>query len=94
MGIELSEGSGQVMFVFLLYVCGVAALGVFAHRYVTRGSFVKEYFLGNRGLGPWVLALSAAALLACVILLRRVLPLIPADDGPKQTSAEKAARSC
>jgi len=61
MGIELSEGSGQVMLVFLIYVCGVAALGVFAHRYVSRGSFVKEYFLGNRGLGPWVLALSAAA---------------------------------
>lgn len=61
MGIELSEGSGQVLLIFFLYLVGVAALGIFAHRYVTRGSFVKEYFLGNRGLGPWVLALSVAA---------------------------------
>src|SRR5436309_14456930 len=37
------------------------ALGIFSHRYMTRGSFVKEYFLGNRGLGPWVLALTVAA---------------------------------
>ena len=61
MGIELSPGSGQVLLTFVLYLFGVAALGVFAHRYVTKGSFVKEYFLGNRGLGPWVLALTVAA---------------------------------
>src|SRR5262245_22215183 len=61
MGIELSPGSGQVLITFLVYLIGVAALGVFAHRYVKRGSFVKEYFLGNRGLGPWVLALTIAA---------------------------------
>src|SRR5438128_11214290 len=61
MGIELSEESGQVLVAFACYLVGVAALGVFAHRYLTRGSFVKEYFLGNRGLGPWVLALTVAA---------------------------------
>lgn len=61
MGIELSPGSGGVLLTFLVYLIGVAALGVFAHRYVSRGSFVKEYFLGNRGLGPWVLALTIAA---------------------------------
>ncbi|HYT93791.1 MAG TPA: hypothetical protein VEL76_34040, partial [Gemmataceae bacterium] len=61
MGIELSAESAQVMVAFALYLVGVAALGVFAHRYMTRGSFVKEYFLGNRGLGPWVLALTVAA---------------------------------
>jgi Na+/proline symporter len=61
MGIELSPGSSQVLVIFLVYLLGVAALGVFAHRYVTRGSFVKEYFLGNRGLGAWVLALTVAA---------------------------------
>src|SRR5437868_14229191 len=61
MGIELSAESGQVLVAFACYLVGVAALGVFAHRYMTRGSFVKEYFLGNRGLGPWVLALTVAA---------------------------------
>src|SRR5262245_9380328 len=61
MGIELSSESAQVLVAFALYLVGVAALGVFAHRYMTKGSFVKEYFLGNRGLGPWVLALTIAA---------------------------------
>ncbi len=61
MGIELSTESLQVLVAFGCYLVGVAALGVFAHRYLSRGSFVKEYFLGNRGLGPWVLALTVAA---------------------------------
>jgi sodium/pantothenate symporter len=61
MGIELSGDSLQVLVAFGLYLVGVATLGVFAHRYLSRGSFVKEYFLGNRGLGPWVLALTVAA---------------------------------
>src|SRR5690349_3277363 len=61
MGIELSEESLYVLIAFGIYLVGVASLGVFAHRYLTRGSFVKEYFLGNRGLGPWVLALTVAA---------------------------------
>ncbi|MCI0464701.1 MAG: hypothetical protein L0Z62_47870 [Gemmataceae bacterium] len=61
MGIELSAESAQVLVAFGCYLIGVAALGVFAHRYLSRGSFVKEYFLGNRGLGPWVLALTVAA---------------------------------
>src|SRR5438093_7141541 len=37
------------------------ALGIISHRFLTRGSFIKEYFVGNRGLGPWVLALTVAA---------------------------------
>ncbi len=61
MGIELSWESWQVLAAFGCYLLGVAALGVFSHRYLSRGSFVKEYFLGNRGLGPWVLALTIAA---------------------------------
>src|SRR4051794_31776618 len=61
MDLSLSAESWQVLVAFGLYLAGVAALGVFSHRYLTRGSFVKEYFLGNRGLGPWVLALTVAA---------------------------------
>src|SRR5262245_52564364 len=61
MGIELSADSWQVLVAFACYLVGVAALGIFAYRYLERGSFVKEYFLGNRGLGPWVLALTVAA---------------------------------
>jgi len=61
MGLDLSSESWQVLFAFGCYLVGVAALGVISHRYLSRGSFVKEYFLGNRGLGPWVLALTVAA---------------------------------
>jgi Na+/proline symporter len=61
MGIELSRESLQVLVAFGCYLGGVMLLGVFSHRFLTRGSFVKEYFLGNRGLGPWVLALTIAA---------------------------------
>lgn len=61
MDIEISSESWLVLIAFGGYLLGVALLGVFSHRYLTRGSFVKEYFLGNRGLGPWVLALTVAA---------------------------------
>ena len=61
MGIELSPGSGWVMAAFGLYLVGIFAFGIISHRFLTRGSFVNEYFLGNRGLGAWVLALTVAA---------------------------------
>lgn len=61
MGIDLPSDSWQVLIAFIGYLLGVAALGVFSHRYLSRGSFLKEYFVGNRGLGPWVLALTVAA---------------------------------
>src|SRR4051794_40429754 len=61
MGLDLSQDSQQVVLVFVCYLIGVMLLGIFSHRYLTRGSFVKEYFLGNRGLGSWVLALTVAA---------------------------------
>ena len=46
---------------FLAYLVGVGLLGWLAHRYLSGGSFVQEYFLGNRQLGTWVLAISFAA---------------------------------
>src|SRR5262245_36057861 len=61
MGIDLAPDSWQVLVAFACYLVGVVLLGVFSHRYLSKGSFVKEYFLGNRGLGPWVLALTVAA---------------------------------
>src|SRR5437773_4229278 len=61
MGIELAPHSWQILVAFACYLVGVMLLGIFSHRFLSRGSFVKEYFLGNRGLGPWVLALTVAA---------------------------------
>lgn len=34
-------------------------LGFLAERVVDRGAFMKSFFLGNRGLGPWAMALTA-----------------------------------
>jgi len=53
--------SVQVLVAFALYLVGIAAFGYLAHRYLEKGDFVKQYFLGNRGLGAWVLALTVAA---------------------------------
>lgn len=61
MNLTLSSESRQVLIAFGCYLVGVLIFGMMSHRYLRRGSFVKEYFLGNRGLGPWVLALTVAA---------------------------------
>ena len=56
------------------------------------GSFSVPLLLKLGGV-PNLFVLSTLALFLCLILLRRVLPLIPVDEGPKQTTAQKAARS-
>jgi|GEM_PF-1660093 len=56
------------------------------------GSFSVPLLLTIGGV-PNLLILSALALLLCVILLRRILPMIPADEGPRQTTAQKEAGS-
>ncbi len=53
-----SAGYGTLVMLMLLIGASVW-LGTVAQRVVERGSFVKGYFLGNRGLGAWALALTA-----------------------------------
>lgn len=43
----------------LVFVIASIWLGSLAQRAVERGSFLKSYFLGGRGLGAWALALTA-----------------------------------
>jgi SSS family solute:Na+ symporter/sodium/pantothenate symporter len=43
------------------YMVGVFALGALAHHLLERGSFLKQYFLGDRKLNAWVLALTYVA---------------------------------
>jgi len=43
------------------YMAGVFLLGALAHRLLKKGAFLKEYFLGDRGLGAWVLGLTYVA---------------------------------
>jgi sodium/pantothenate symporter len=56
----LSSESLLVLCAFVGYLVGVMALGIWSHRLVKKGNFVKNYFVGGRQLGAWVLALSVA----------------------------------
>ena len=58
--LALTVESVQVLTAFALYLVGVMALGIWSHRLVQKGNFVKNYFVGGRQLGAWVLALSVA----------------------------------
>lgn len=54
----LQAGYGTLA--MLLVVMAVSVwLGMRAQKAVERGGFIKGYFLGNRGLGAWALALTA-----------------------------------
>src|SRR5881397_2101071 len=53
-----SAGYGTLIMLVLLIAASVW-LGAMAQRVVERGSFMKGYFLGHRGLGSWTLALTA-----------------------------------
>jgi sodium/pantothenate symporter len=55
---ELSAGYG-VMLMLCLLIAASVWLGTMAQRVVEKGTFMKGYFLGNRGLGAWALALTA-----------------------------------
>lgn len=48
-----------VMAALVLVILVSGAIGCLAQRVVERGSFMKGYFLGNRGLGVWAMALTA-----------------------------------
>ena len=53
-----SPGIGA-MVALLGFMVASVWLGTLAHRVVEKGSFLKGYFLGNRGLGAWAIALTA-----------------------------------
>jgi sodium/pantothenate symporter len=57
---DATPGVGYGTLTMLLVVMAVSVwLGSRAQRAVEKGGFVKGYFLGNRGLGAWALALTA-----------------------------------
>lgn len=55
---SVSAGYGTMAGLIVLIAASVW-LGLLAQKVVERGSFMKGYFLGNRGLGSWALALTA-----------------------------------
>ncbi|MES1213616.1 MAG: sodium:solute symporter, partial [Singulisphaera sp.] len=53
-----SPGAGAILALLLVIAISVW-LGALAQRAIKKGQFLKGYFLGNRGLGAWALALTA-----------------------------------
>lgn len=57
----LPTASPYLLVAFGGYMVGVFLLGVLSHQLLKRGSFLKEYFLGDRQLNAWVLGLTYVA---------------------------------
>jgi len=57
---EVNAGP-ETLWVFGIYIVAVFAIGAFAHFMMKRTDFIKNYFLGDRGLGTWTLSFSFAA---------------------------------
>lgn len=47
------------MVALVIFIAASVWLGTMAQKVVSKGSFVKGFFLGNRGLGAWAVALTA-----------------------------------
>ena len=55
---ETPPGIGA-MVMLVLFIIGSMGIGLAANRATRGGGFMKGFFLGNRGLGAWALALTA-----------------------------------
>lgn len=53
--------SSYTLVAFAAYMIGVVLLGALSHKLLSRGTFLKEYFLGDRKLNAWVLGLTYVA---------------------------------
>jgi SSS family solute:Na+ symporter/sodium/pantothenate symporter len=51
--------SGAVLVALLVFIAASVWLGTLAQRAIDKGRFLEGFFLGNRGLGAWALALTA-----------------------------------
>src|SRR6516165_396062 len=57
----IAPASPYTLVAFIAYMVGVFLLGALSHQLLKRGSFLKEYFLGDRQLNAWVLSLTYVA---------------------------------
>ena len=61
-GTTATTGDGSnygTMIALMIFIAASVWLGTLAQRVVKKSSFVKGFFLGNRGLGAWAVALTA-----------------------------------
>ena len=56
---DISNPGYSVLFALLLFIGASVWLGTLAQRAMEKKEFLKGFFLGNRGLGAWALALTA-----------------------------------
>src|SRR5262245_20118308 len=56
-----APASPYTLVAFAGYMFGVFLLGWLSHQLLKKGSFLKEYFLGDRQLNAWVLGLTYVA---------------------------------
>src|SRR5215472_11951567 len=56
-----NHASPYTLVAFAGYMVGVFLLGTLSHQLLKRGSFLKEYFLGDRQLNAWVLGMTYVA---------------------------------
>jgi SSS family solute:Na+ symporter/sodium/pantothenate symporter len=59
--VATTTASPYTLVAFAGYMIGVFLLGWLSHKLLSRGSFLKEYFLGDRQLNAWVLGLTYVA---------------------------------
>ena len=59
--VSASAATPYTLVAFGGYMVGVFLLGALSHQLLQRGSFLKEYFLGDRQLNAWVLGLTYVA---------------------------------
>jgi sodium/pantothenate symporter len=59
--VAASLASPYTLVAFAAYLGGVFLLGFLSHQLLKGGSFLKEYFLGDRQLNAWVLGLTYVA---------------------------------
>jgi Na+/pantothenate symporter len=57
----MPNASPYILVAFAAYMLGVFLLGALSHTLLKRGTFLKEYFLGDRKLNAWVLGLTYVA---------------------------------
>ena len=56
---DMTNPGYSVLFALLLFIAASVWLGTMAQKAMEKKEFLKGFFLGNRGLGAWTLALTA-----------------------------------
>lgn len=67
---KLGQGAGAkpdvgfgTMVALIVFILASMWIGMLANKAMAAGAFMKGFFLGNRGLGAWALALTATSTL-------------------------------